>query len=64
MANLREQTAELSGYYSVKAQGVLGTYWWNERKKGSDLDILVEFHKGAPGDEKRSEARHWQTHYE
>jgi len=44
-ATLRERAAELSERYSVKALGVFGAYVRNEQKKGSDLDILVEFHE-------------------
>ncbi len=34
---------ELSERYSVKSLGVFGSYVHNKQRKGSDLDVLVEF---------------------
>ncbi len=40
---LRENKPVLKEKYKVKALGVFGSYVRGEQKKGSDLDILVEF---------------------
>lgn len=41
--NLREKMPVLREKYKVKDLGVFGSYVRGEQKKGSDLDILVEF---------------------
>jgi predicted nucleotidyltransferase len=43
--NLRENKPILEEKYRVKTLGVFGSYVRGEQKKGSDLDILVEFAK-------------------
>jgi len=40
---LRQCKQELKERYKVKSLGIFGSYVRNEQKKGSDLDILVEF---------------------
>ena len=40
---LREYKQELKERYKVRSLGIFGSYVRNEQKKGSDLDILVEF---------------------
>ena len=40
---LRENKPFLEKKYKVKTLGVFGSYVRGEQKKGSDLDILVEF---------------------
>jgi predicted nucleotidyltransferase len=40
---LRENKHFLEEKYKVKTLGVFGSYVRGEQKKGSDLDILVEF---------------------
>lgn len=40
---LRENKPALKNNYGVKALGVFGSYLKNAQKKGSDVDILVEF---------------------
>lgn len=42
---LRENKPVLEEKYSVKNLEVFGSYVWGEEKKGSDLDVLVEFSK-------------------
>jgi predicted nucleotidyltransferase len=42
---LRENKTFLEDKYKVKTLGVFGSYVRGEQKKGSDLDILVEFHE-------------------
>lgn len=37
------------GQYGVKRIGLFGSYVRNEPKRGSDIDILVEFEKGKKG---------------
>ena len=45
---LRRHKSEIRGKYKVKEIGVFGSYVRGEQKKGSDVDILVEFSK-IPG---------------
>ena len=40
---LGERASELSERYGVKSLGVFGAYVHNKQRKGSDLDVLVEF---------------------
>ena len=40
---LKEHKEELRENYKVKKIGLFGSYIKNEQKKGSDLDVLVEF---------------------
>ena len=40
--------AELKKSFNIKSIGVFGSYVRGEAKKGSDLDVLVEFDK-SPG---------------
>jgi uncharacterized protein len=40
---LRQHELELRERYKVKTLGIFGSYVRNEQKKGSDLDVLVEF---------------------
>ncbi|MDZ7292191.1 MAG: nucleotidyltransferase family protein [candidate division KSB1 bacterium] len=40
---LRQHLPEICERYKVKSLGVFGSYVRNEQKKGSDLDVLVEF---------------------
>lgn len=42
---LRENKPVLEEKYKVKTLGVFGSYVRGEQKKGSDLDVLVEFSK-------------------
>lgn len=42
---LRELKPFLEENYSVKEIGIFGSYVKGQNKKGSDLDILVEFHE-------------------
>jgi uncharacterized protein len=41
---LRQHMPELERRYEVKTLGVFGSYIRGEQHKGSDLDLLVEFH--------------------
>ncbi len=43
LMNLRENKPLIEEKYRVKTLGVFGSYVRGEQKKGSDLDILVEF---------------------
>jgi len=45
---LSESKAKLKKHFNVKEIGVFGSYVRKEQKRGSDLDILVEF-KEVPG---------------
>lgn len=40
---LREHKEELQKNYKVKQIGLFGSYLRDKQKKGSDLDVLVEF---------------------
>jgi len=40
---LKERKKELYDRYSVKKVGVFGSYVRGEQRRGSDLDVLVEF---------------------
>lgn len=42
---LRKNKPVVEKKYSVKSLEVFGSYIRGEQKKGSDLDILVEFHQ-------------------
>ena len=44
---LEEHKAELRQDFKVKELGIFGSYVRGEQKKGSDLDILVEFEESA-----------------
>ena len=48
MEELRQHMPDLEQRYKVKTLGVFGSYIRGEQHKGSDLDLLVEFHD-APG---------------
>lgn len=48
LAKLRQHLPELSKEYNIKALGIFGSYVHEKQKKGSDLDILIEFKKN-PG---------------
>ena len=43
LAILRRELASLRMKYNVKVIGLFGSYVRGEQKKGSDIDILVEF---------------------
>jgi len=42
-----EEFKKVLKQYKVKRIAVFGSYVRGEAKKGSDIDFLVEFHKGA-----------------
>lgn len=42
---LKHQLPKLITQYRVKSLGLFGSYMRGEQKKGSDLDILVEFNE-------------------
>ncbi len=44
-AVLSEHKAGLMQQYKIKELGIFGSYVRGEQKKGSDIDILVEFDK-------------------
>ena len=48
MKSLSARKPQLERKYNVKEIGVFGSYVRGEQKKGSDIDILVEFSK-VPG---------------
>ena len=43
LSALRESLSELRTRYRVRALGVFGSYVRGEQRKGSDVDVLVEF---------------------
>ncbi len=45
ISKLREIMPVLAEKYSVKSLETFGSYTRGQQSKGSDLDILVEFHK-------------------
>ena len=45
---LRQHLPELEQRYHVKSLGVFGSWTRGERRKGSDLDLLVEFDENGP----------------
>ncbi len=47
--NLRQHIPELEQRYHVKSIGVFGSWTRGEQRKGSDLDLLVEFDEDGPG---------------
>jgi len=47
---LKKHESELRGEYGIKEIGVFGSYTRGEQKKGSDIDILVEFYPDAEMD--------------
>jgi len=47
---LKKHESELKEKYGVKETGVFGSYVRGEQKKGSDIDILVEFYPDAEMD--------------
>lgn len=47
-ARLRQELPRLREEYGVRSLGLFGSYVRGEQKKGSDLDILVEFTR-VPG---------------
>mgnify|MGYP001562756536 CR=1 FL=1 len=44
LENLRERVRQ---QYKAKIMGVFGSYVKGEMKRGSDIDILVDFYRGA-----------------
>jgi predicted nucleotidyltransferase len=40
---LKQHKKELAAKYKIKEIGIFGSYVRNEQKKGSDVDILIEF---------------------
>jgi hypothetical protein len=42
---LRPHMPELAARYGVKSMGVFGSYVHGEQRRGSDLDVLVEFYE-------------------
>ncbi|MGB7000480.1 MAG: nucleotidyltransferase family protein [Halobacteriota archaeon] len=47
---LKKHDSELREKYGIKEIGVFGSYMRGEQKKGSDIDILVEFYPDAEMD--------------
>ena len=47
---LKKHESELREKYGIKEIGVFGSYMRGEQKKGSDIDILVEFYPDAEMD--------------
>lgn len=45
MTKLRKVVPTLKKKYGVKYLEVFGSYVRGEQKKGSDLDVLVDFHR-------------------
>ncbi|MCH7528668.1 MAG: nucleotidyltransferase family protein [Candidatus Marinimicrobia bacterium] len=45
---LRQYLPELEQHYQVKSLGVFGSWARGEQRKGSDLDVLVEFGENGP----------------
>lgn len=45
---LRRHLPELEQHYQVKSLGVFGSWTRGEQRKGSDLDVLVEFGENGP----------------
>ncbi len=45
---LRQHLPELEQRYQVKSLGVFGSWTRGEQRKGSDLDVLVEFGENGP----------------
>lgn len=45
---LRQYLPELEQRYHVKSLGVFGSWARGEQRKGSDLDVLVEFGENGP----------------
>lgn len=45
---LRQYLPELEQHYHVKSLGVFGSWARGEQRKGSDLDVLVEFGENGP----------------
>jgi len=43
---LKQHNTEVRKRFHIKKIGVFGSYVRNEQKKGSDIDILVEFEPG------------------
>jgi len=48
LQSLKEILPELQTRYGVKSLGIFGSYVHGQQKKGSDLDLLVEFNEQAP----------------
>ena len=44
---LKETKEELRKRYKIREIGIFGSYARKEQKRGSDIDILVKFDKGA-----------------
>ncbi|MBU4246019.1 nucleotidyltransferase family protein [archaeon] len=44
---IRKLGAEMRKDYKAEVIGIFGSYARGEQKKGSDLDVLVRFYKGA-----------------
>ena len=47
---IKKHDSELREKYGIKEIGVFGSYMRGEQKKGSDIDILVEFYPDAEMD--------------
>lgn len=45
---LQDHIGALSKKYGIKSLELFGSYVRGEQKRGSDIDILVEFHEGQP----------------
>ena len=48
LSRLRQAMPSLRGKYAIRSLGVFGSFVRGEQKRGSDLDLLVEFEL-APG---------------
>lgn len=48
LQKLRTNLPRLSKQYSIKSLAIFGSYSHGKQKKGSDLDLLIEFNK-TPG---------------
>lgn len=46
--SLSEQMPELQARYGVKSLGIFGSFVRGQKKKRSDVDLLVEFNDQAP----------------
>ncbi len=44
---IRKLSAQIRTEYKAEVIGIFGSYARGEQKKGSDLDVLVRFYKGA-----------------
>ena len=48
LSQLRQEMPRLRAEYAIRSLGVFGSFVRGEQKRGSDLDLLVEFER-APG---------------